>query len=380
MNNDRRELPTSWLNLPESFDFSRGLTQEQVEQLEERMPFRITTHLRGMLHDGTYPFAAFLQYMPDVQELEMHADYRIDPTHEMDYVQGDQESKSIFQVYDNRALLLATKTCLVDCRFCVRGDFLETLADKVNELRLAKGLAYIKSKRTISEVVVSGGDPFAIKHGRFVKLLTDLSDPVELPNIKNIRIDTRALNVDPRKHVLDNTEFLSFLEGPAARDEYGISKLSVFMHANHPADLKHKDTRLAIAAIRNRGVSVFNQGVILAGVNDDPAVMRELWDTCRELGVHPYHLYVLDTVAGAAHMAVPSERIVEIYMALTDLSGIALPILVWVKRNNQKEYLMSKDHETVVKFLERRDQALELVPSSEATKQLGGVALQTEQS
>jgi L-lysine 2,3-aminomutase len=53
---------------------------------------------------------------------------------------------------------------------------------------------------------------------------------------------------------------------------------------------------------------VFNQAVLLAGVNDSADVQCELSLRLIEIGATPYYLHQLDRVRGAAHFEVPIER------------------------------------------------------------------------
>jgi L-lysine 2,3-aminomutase len=60
--------------------------------------------------------------------------------------------------------------------------------------------------------------------------------------------------------------------------------------------------------LRDSGVTLLNQTVLLQGVNDDADVLAELSRCLFEAGVLPYYLHLLDRVRGAAHFDVPEER------------------------------------------------------------------------
>jgi L-lysine 2,3-aminomutase len=60
--------------------------------------------------------------------------------------------------------------------------------------------------------------------------------------------------------------------------------------------------------LRDSGVTLLNQTVLLQGVNDDPDVLAELSRRLFDTGVLPYYLHLLDRVRGAAHFEVSEER------------------------------------------------------------------------
>jgi L-lysine 2,3-aminomutase len=60
--------------------------------------------------------------------------------------------------------------------------------------------------------------------------------------------------------------------------------------------------------LRDSGVTLLNQTVLLQGVNDDPDVLADLSRRLFEAGVLPYYLHLLDRVRGAAHFEVAEAR------------------------------------------------------------------------
>ena len=77
------------------------------------------------------------------------------------------------------------------------------------------------------------------------------------------------------------------------------------------------------------GIPVLNQSVLLAGVNDDPAVLQALSEALVERRVFPYYLHHPDAASGNASFRVPFERGLALYAELTKrVSGLALPAYV----------------------------------------------------
>lgn len=100
----------------------------------------------------------------------------------------------------------------------------------------------------------------------------------------------------------------------------------VVLHFNHPNEIDG-DCRRALAAL-GRFV-LLNQSVLLAGVNDDAAVLASLSEALFEAGALPYYLHMPDAVAGTAHFDVPRARAVAIHRELAAaLPGYLVPRLV----------------------------------------------------
>ena len=81
----------------------------------------------------------------------------------------------------------------------------------------------------------------------------------------------------------------------------------VVVHANHPAEVVD-DCSDALRRLVESGLTVLNQSVLLAGVNDDADTLAELCTRLANLGVVPYYLHQLDRVAGVMHFEVPESH------------------------------------------------------------------------
>jgi lysine 2,3-aminomutase len=96
-------------------------------------------------------------------------------------------------------------------------------------------------------------------------------------------------------------------------------------HYNHPRELS-AEALSACARLVDAGFPVNNQTVLLAGINDDPAVLEALFRGLVRARVRPYYLLQADPVRGTGHLRTPLARGVEIMEALQGrVSGIALP-------------------------------------------------------
>jgi L-lysine 2,3-aminomutase len=102
----------------------------------------------------------------------------------------------------------------------------------------------------------------------------------------------------------------------------------VVLHSNHGNEID--DTvRAAAGRLRAAGVTVLNQSVLLAGINDSVAALEGLSQALWSAQVLPYYLHLLDRVRGTAHFEVTEARARELMAALSArLPGYLVPRLV----------------------------------------------------
>jgi EF-P beta-lysylation protein EpmB len=244
--------------------------------------------------------------------VEMHAapGYLFDPV-------GDLASRSaagLLHKYSGRVLLVATGACAVHCRYCFRRHFPYS-----DESASAHGwqpaLDVLRADTTVSEVILSGGDPLSLSDRR----LRQLTDKLQaIPHIRRLRIHTRYPIVLPERVDAGLLEWLSSVP---------LQKV-VVIHANHAQEID-ASVRSACRALAAAGATVLNQSVLLTGVNDSVDVLAELSEALFEMQVLPYYLHVLDRVQGAAHFEVAEATALQLLEQLTArLPGYLVPKLV----------------------------------------------------
>ncbi|KFN50088.1 EF-P beta-lysylation protein EpmB [Arenimonas composti] len=250
------------------------------------------------------------------QVLPLDDEDRIVPGFDLDAV-GDGAARGgpgIIHKYAGRALLVATGSCAVHCRYCFRRHFPyaeETAAAD----RWRAALEWLAADTSIDEVLLSGGDPLSLATGKLAEFSEGLR---ALPHVRRLRIHTRLPIVLPERVDAELLAWLSSL--PQQR--------VVVVHANHGNEIDAA-TAKALAALRDTGATLFNQAVLLRGVNDDAGVLAELSERLFAAGTLPYYLHQLDRVAGTAHFEVAPERARTLHAELAArLPGYLLPRLV----------------------------------------------------
>ena len=85
----------------------------------------------------------------------------------------------------------------------------------------------------------------------------------------------------------------------------------------------------ALDRLSKAGVVLGAHTVLLKGVNDDPAVMKQLMHKLLMARVRPYYIYMADQVAGGEHFRTTVQKGLEIIKALRGwTSGLAVPHFV----------------------------------------------------
>jgi EF-P beta-lysylation protein EpmB len=250
--------------------------------------------------DPTDPL--LLQVLPQAAELGDVPGFTRDAVGDL----AARAGRGVLQKYEGRALLIATGSCAINCRYCFRRHFPYS-----DETAGAGGwrdaIAQLSADASIDEVILSGGDPLSLSTGKLDELTAALAT---IPHLKRLRIHTRLPIVLPERV---DAELLAWLERlPFQR--------VVVVHANHPNELD-ASVETACSRLLGTGTTLLNQSVLLRAVNDDADVLRRLSERLFDCGVLPYYLHQLDRVQGTAHFEVDDVHA----LALMDTLAAALP-------------------------------------------------------
>lgn len=251
-----------------------------------------------------------LQVLPQGQEAASPACWTGDPL-------GESESlvaPGLIRKYHGRALLLVTGGCAVNCRYCFRREF-PYAESGATRRGISEGIAAIAEDQSITEVILSGGDPLLLDDDALADLVARLD---AIPHLRRLRLHTRVPVVLPSRVT------------PGLRGVLGGSRLArtVVLHINHAAEIDDAVVEV-IGRLAASPAIVLNQTVLLAGVNDSAEVLAALSERLVAAGVVPYYLHLLDRVRGAAHFEVPEQRAIEIHRRLREtLPGYLVPRLV----------------------------------------------------
>ncbi len=250
------------------------------------------------------------QVLPVSEELLDGAGYDTDPV-------GDRDAEvrpGVLRKYHGRVLLVASGGCAINCRYCFRRAF-----PYAGHVATADGwedaVDAIAADPTISEVILSGGDPLLLPDSRLLGLTDALG---AVPHLRRVRIHTRIPIVLPERVDEGLCRWLDGLSWPVV----------AVVHANHPRELG-AEAIAALARLTEAGSTLLNQSVLLRGVNDDPDTLILLSEALFSAGVLPYYLHLPDRVVGTKHFSVSEDRARDLASAIAErLPGYLVPRLV----------------------------------------------------
>jgi len=298
--------PEELLNLLE-LPKSRWLSG--ARQAAGKFPLKVPRGFISRMQKGNAADPLLMQVLPLAEELSKAEGYGKDPV-------GDGSSTTVaglIHKYRSRALLISTGACAVHCRYCFRRHYPYNTshagAGRIEAIR-----QYLSAHPELNEVILSGGDPLMLDDPQLARILQTIST---IPHIRWIRIHSRLPIVLPERI----TEQLLQTLG-------NYKPVTLVVHCNHPNELD-TPVRQALLLLYQSGIRLYNQSVLLRGVNNRVQTLCELSHQLYESRVQPYYLHCLDRVQGGDHFDLHEREIVSLYHELqAELSGFLLPKLV----------------------------------------------------
>jgi EF-P beta-lysylation protein EpmB len=207
-----------------------------------------------------------------------------------------------------------TGACAIHCRYCFRRNF-PYAEQQLSAQKWQVALNFLHQHTDISELILSGGDPLLFNDQKLAELLEHLQD---IPHLQRIRIHSRVPIVLPERITPTLLEVLGSVTKP----------LVLVLHANHANELRPAVTT-ACTQLKQLGVTLLNQSVLLKGVNDNSPALIHLSEKLFQSDILPYYLHQLDHAKGTGHFAVPKQQALQLLEILRkQLPGYLVPKLV----------------------------------------------------
>lgn len=228
---------------------------------------------------------------------------------------GGKPLAGVERLYRKTVLLEPTTVCAAHCRWCLRGQYPVKTLKEEEIVNAARYFGEAEECAVVDEILITGGDPLMSP-----KLLRVAFDALKAhaPNIRTIRIGTRVPFQDPDRI---NDGLLAVLSSlPEHRIEIGVN-------VNHPIEF-WPESRAAIARLKSTGATIYNQHPLLKGVNDDLAVLAELYSRMRESGIEAHYLFHAIPMQGMRHHRTSVKKGAELATRLCasgEFSGRAKP-------------------------------------------------------
>lgn len=316
---------------------------EQLEQLSEQektqlnkvaeiFPFRSNNYYLSLIDwdDPDDPLRKII--IPHSHELEEWG--RLDPS--------DEESYTIIpgleHKYNSTALLLISNVCEGICRYCFRKRvFMD--AERTCLHDTSSAMQYIKEHKEITNVLLTGGDPFVLKTSKLESIISELRG---IEHVQIIRIGTKIPAFNPYR----------ILEDPALPEmisKYSTTekKIYIMTHFDHPRELTDVAVK-CVDLLQKAGALMANQTPLIRGINSNPKVMAELLGKLSFIGAVPYYIFQCRPAIGNKAYTVPIEEGYEIIeQAKSLVSGLAKRARYTMSHTTGKIEILGKTKEFV---------------------------------
>jgi KamA family protein len=216
---------------------------------------------------------------------------------------------------------------------------------------ISTGIRYIAGHPEITNVLLTGGDPLLLSTQRLEDTLAALR---QIPHVRVIRIGSKMPAFNPWRVLNDRR-----LQWVLRKYSTPYSRIYLMAHFYHPREL----TGPAIAALDRlirSGVICCNQCPMLHGINDDPAVLSDLFRKLSWIGCPQYYLFQGRPTAGNEPFKVPIVRGWQIFReALRYGSGLARRARFVMSHQNGKIEILAVDAKHIyVRYQRAKDAQL----------------------
>jgi lysine 2,3-aminomutase len=297
-NNWRWQL-SNRINTLEDFSKVLSLTDSEKEALSAPGLFRvdITPYFISLINPNDPDDPVRKQIVPSAGELIPFTAMMVDSLAE------DRHSPvpGLVHRYPDRVLMLVTTQCASYCRYCTRSRIVGDPSATFSRAEFEMQIEYLKHTPQVRDVLLSGGDPLVLAPKILDEILTRLR---EIPHIEIVRIGSRVPVFLPMRITPELTDMLQ-----------KFHPLWLNIHVNHPSEIT-AELAEACDRLTRAGIPLGNQAVLLAGVNDNVHIQRDLVQKLVRIRVRPYYLYQCDLVHGAGHFRTPVGKGIEIMEGL----------------------------------------------------------------
>jgi len=282
--------------------------KSMVKTVEEKFPFRSNEYYLSLIDwsDPRDPIRRIA--VPDPMEMEESG--ALDPSRESNYT----VAPGLQHKYRETALMLVSDMCGTFCRFCFRKRlFMDGSAEITRDV--TEEIEYIRQHPEITNVLLTGGDPLIMATTKLEPIIAAIR---EIEHVGIIRIGSKMPAFNPYR-ILDDPSLAEMIRKFSTPEK----RIYIMAQFNHPRELSPQAVE-ALGMLLSAGAIVVNQTPLLRGVNDDPAVLADLFRKLSFIGVPPYYIFQCRPTLGNRMFQVPVEESYAIIEAAkAQVSGLA---------------------------------------------------------
>ena len=279
-------------NIIQDIDTLQGMVKLSEDELrglelakEHGIPFHITPHYLSLFdreNTGEYDHAIRAQVLQS-------ADYCINFANSkkkganLDFMGEGSTSpvSGITRRYPQILILKPFDSCPQICVYCQRNWEITDIKDAVfSKEVMENALQWIRDNPSITEVLITGGDPLTMDNSTLEWLLSEVA---AIEQIERIRIGTRTLVTMPQRITDGLVEILGKYH------ELGKREVAIITHFEHPTELT-PDCLVALGKIKRAGLNIYNQQVFTY-YNSKKYESCLLRTVLKKSGIDPYYMF-----------------------------------------------------------------------------------------
>ncbi|MFA5108021.1 MAG: KamA family radical SAM protein [Candidatus Micrarchaeia archaeon] len=279
-------------------------TQALVLAEELKIPFNITPHylslfnFDGKSEEDRVPRSQVLPTSYGLQVISKTGNISSD----LDFM-GERHTSPIELITRRYPQILIVKpfdACPQICQYCQRNWQLKTYSEAELPMKekMRAAIDWISSHPSISEVLITGGDPLTLNNQIIDDILSQIS---QIDHIRRMRIGTRTLVTIPQR--ID----AEFIEIAKKYHEWGKRELCIMTHFEHASEIT-PEVLNATKKIKNAGMNIYNQQVFTY-FNSRRFETSHLRKWTKLIGIDPYYTFNTKGKEETKHFRVPIARL-----------------------------------------------------------------------
>lgn len=318
---------------------------EKMDKILAQFPMTIPRYYFSLI-DRSNPNDPILRMcVPSIQETDLSGTFDSSGEASNTVIPGLQHK------YKKTVLFLSTNQCAMYCRHCFRKRLVGTSEEEIGTKNFDQIANYVNSHTEISNVLISGGDSFLNSNPTIERFLNAFS---KIEHLDCIRFGTRTPVTFPAR-INKDSELISILEKYNSRKQ-----IYIVTHFNHPNEITPDSTK-SIRLLREIGLNVLNQTVLLRGVNDNPQILGTLLKELTKLGITPYYIFQCRPVSGVkTQFQVPINQGYQIVESAKQMqNGIAKSVRYIMSHESGKIEILevTEQGEALLKYHQAKDEA-----------------------
>ncbi len=258
--------------------------------------------------------------------------------------------------YPSICIFKPYNTCPQICVYCQRNwEIRDAMQPNslASEEKIQAALKWIKDTPSIHEVLITGGDPFALSDKSFERILKQVA---AIPSVERIRIGTRTFVTMPMRFTETLVNILKKIRIPSKK------QIAVVTHVQHSYEISPEMAE-SVEKLRSIGISVYNQLVYTFYISRrfEATYLRRILS---RVGIEPYYTFSTKGKEETLAYRVPIARLLQEQKEETRLlPGITrTDEAVYNVPGFGKNYLRARQHRDLIAILPNGSRLYEFHP------------------